>query len=88
MHKLRASDTDRLNFCATFLAESLTDDNKWVRNQAYHQFGPILHAMYVKSEQWDAETKSLKTKIKEVSDQFYIPERLNKIKADKSQEKL
>ena len=46
MDKLRASDTERLTFCAEFLSESLTDDNKWVRNQAYHQFGPTLHAMY------------------------------------------
>ena len=32
---LQAKETERLTFCMDFLKRSLTDESKWVRNQAY-----------------------------------------------------
>ena len=84
---LEPSNGDALIYTLDFLALSLkkppqslpTDQinsEKWVRNQAMQNFGPILHAVYLKSKTSHMQEK-ISCKITEVCNGFYDLNLLN-----------
>ena len=47
---LHHDDEEKLEECLNFFKKCLTDSNRWVKNQALVQFGPIVHKIYLKYE--------------------------------------
>ena len=45
---LKNDESEKLNYCFKFFKKCLTDSNRWVKNQALIQFGPIVHQIYLK----------------------------------------
>ena len=45
---LKGDDTERLNEIIDFFQRCLVDSNRWVKNQALTQFGPLAHNFYLK----------------------------------------
>lgn len=75
---LDSTDVDAIKFILDFLAVSLKkpspslpmdqkSSEKWVRNQAMQNFGPIIHAAFLK----DQANQAVLAKIQEVCDSFY-----------------
>lgn len=65
MKYLRHDDVQRITECIEFFKRCLNDANRWVKNQALIQFGPIVHQIFLKIEQVpdanrDASVASLK----------------------------
>lgn len=57
--------------CLDFLKRSLRDESKWVKNQAFLQFGKAVHEVYLKAQEaGPAEKRLLLDKITEVSNAF------------------
>lgn len=51
MKHLKYDDVQRITECIEFFKRCLNDSNRWVKNQALIQFGPIVHQIYLKIEQ-------------------------------------
>lgn len=49
LEKIRESETDQLLQGLDFLKRSLADESRWVKNQAFLQFGKAVHAVYLKA---------------------------------------
>lgn len=47
--KIEHTETDNLLAGLEFLKRSLSDDSKWVKNQAFLQFGKAVHEVYLKA---------------------------------------
>lgn len=47
---LKYNDQTRMSECIDFFKRCLNDSNRWVKNQALIQFGPIVHQIYLKIE--------------------------------------
>ena len=56
---LKVSEYEKLSECIEFFKRCLNDSNRWVKNQALIQFGPIVHQIYLKI------TKDLESNTKE-----------------------
>ena len=50
MKYLRHDDIQRITECIEFFKRCLNDANRWVKNQALIQFGPIVHQIFLKIE--------------------------------------
>lgn len=81
--QIKATEHDKLLFCLDFLAKSLSDDSKWVRNQAYNKFGKIIYSVFKKFEK--EVPQAIKTKIRGVTDTFYKQDRVEN-KVDENEE--
>lgn len=79
---LDSADVEAFKFILDFLAISLKkpshslpmeqkNSEKWVRNQAMQNFGPIIHAAYLKVTTAQKPSTSVLAKITEVCDSFY-----------------
>lgn len=45
---LRWNDVEKLNECIDFFKRCLNDSNRWVKNQALVQFGPLINNLHDK----------------------------------------
>ena len=45
---LKPDDKEKLNECVDFFKRCLNDSNRWVKNQALIQFGPLINNLYEK----------------------------------------
>ena len=70
LNKIQESETEKLIAGLDFLERSLSDDSRWVKNQAFLQFGKAVHEVYLKAQKPGAETQVLQNKITEVSNIF------------------
>ena len=52
---LKGDDKERLNECIDFFQRCLVDTNRWVKNQALVQFGPLAHNFYLKLDSVEKE---------------------------------
>lgn len=59
LEHLKPNETSMFITCIEFLKEGLKDESKWVKNQAFHQFGKIIYTIFEKSTQQGAETAKL-----------------------------
>ena len=50
MKYLPYDDIPRITECIEFFKRCLNDSNRWVKNQALIQFGPVVHQIYLKLE--------------------------------------
>lgn len=48
--KIEHTETENLLEGLEFLKKSLSDDSKWVKNQAFLQFGKAVHEVYLKAQ--------------------------------------
>lgn len=66
-------DVQRITECIEFFKRCLNDSNRWVKNQALIQFGPIVHQIFLKIEQVpDANKDSSVAQIKELINQMCL----------------
>ena len=70
LNKIKETETEQLIEGLEFLKCSLTDDSRWVKNQAFLQFGKAVHEVFLKAQMPNANKKLLQEKITEVSDSF------------------
>ena len=49
----------------------MSDDSRWVKNQAFLQFGKAVHEVWLKAEKGGDNQQQLRDKIREVSDIFF-----------------
>lgn len=70
LEKIKETETEKLIAGLDFLQRSFTDDSRWVKNQAFLQFGKAVHAVYLKAQKPNAEKAKLQAKITEVSNNF------------------
>ena len=68
---IKDTETDELIACLEFLKRSLSDDSRWVKNQAFLQFGKAVHQVWLKAEKGGVNSQQLRDKIREVSDIFF-----------------
>ena len=47
---IKYNDIAKIKECIEFFEKSLVDSNRWVKNQALIQFGPIVHEIFLKIE--------------------------------------
>lgn len=78
MKYLRYDDVSRITECIEFFKRCLHDTNRWVKNQALIQFGPIVHQIFLKLEQvpgegaaTDSEVSQLKSLISQMCLSYY-----------------
>ena len=48
---LKNDELEKLQYCFQFFKKCLTDSNRWVKNQALIQFGPIVHQIHLKRQE-------------------------------------
>ena len=65
------NQTDELIGGLDFLQRSLSDDSRWVKNQAFLQFGKAVHEVWLKAEKGGDNQQQLRDKIRECSDIFF-----------------
>lgn len=70
---LRPTELEKLKECFTFFKKCLCDSNRWVKNQALQQFGPIAHKIYLKAEQAgpDSQKRAIKALVREMCETYY-----------------
>ena len=73
--KLKPNETDQLLKCLHALKLALSDESKWVKNQAFQQFGKIIYEVHLHTKEPIAKKKELKDKILEVCNDFLDPMR-------------
>lgn len=76
MKYLPYDDVQRITECIEFFKRCLNDANRWVKNQALIQFGPIVHQIFLKIEQVpdgnkDASVARLKELINQMCLSYY-----------------
>lgn len=48
LNKLKPNDTERIAGCLDFLTKSLADESRWVKNQAFSNYGKSVYEVYLK----------------------------------------
>ena len=59
LEKIKETETDQLIEGLEFLKRSLSDESRWVKNQAFLQFGKAVHQVYLKSKMAGANQQVL-----------------------------
>lgn len=66
MKYLRYDDVSRITECIEFFKRCLHDTNRWVKNQALIQFGPLVHQIFLKIEQVPADTATTDSEVSQL----------------------
>ena len=74
--KLKPNETDRICKCLDSLKLGISDESKWVKNQAFQNFGKIIYEVHLHTKEPIAKKKDLMAKIAEVCDDFLDPSRI------------
>lgn len=74
--KLKPNETDRICKCLDALKLGISDESKWVKNQAFQNFGKIIYEVHLHTKEPIAKKKDLMAKIAEVCDDFLDPSRI------------
>ena len=74
--KLKPNETDRICKCLDALKLAISDESKWVKNQAFQQFGKIIYEVHLHTKEPIAKKKELNSKIAEVCDDFLDASRI------------
>lgn len=74
--KLKPNETERIIQCLDSLKLALSDESKWVKNQAFQQIGKIIYEVHLHAKEPIAKKKQLNEQIIQVCDDFLDLQRI------------
>lgn len=83
IEKVKPQETQLMIQCLSFVQDGFRDESKWVKNQAFHQLGKVIHKVYLKAKEPGADKAQLTDAIQKICNAFYDANLLSESKQNK-----